>query len=157
MNSATDEVIGGVAPRDLPNVQADRQALGLVRPYLGRMAWPTVFLALIVIVAFGVVTAFGVMHIIPLWLGLMLNTVILYFDHMLLHEACHSNIAGKNSKIMWLNDAVGFFCGAILLHEYKAFRYMHLPTIGRPTTRISIQTIGWGLKVHSQSFGAVSP
>ena len=126
MSSAADDVIAVAAPRDLPNVQADRQALGLVRPYLGRVAWPTVFLALVIIAAFGVVTALAAMHIIPLWLGLVLNTVVLYFDQTPLHEACHGNIAGKNSKMLWLNDTVGFLCGAILLHEFKAFRFMHL-------------------------------
>ena len=40
------------APRDLPNVPADRQALGLVRPYLGMVAWPTVFVAIAIVAAF---------------------------------------------------------------------------------------------------------
>ncbi len=66
------------------------------------------------------------MRIIPLWLGLILNTLILYADQTPLHEACHGNIAGKDSKWLWLNHLVGYVCGAILLHEYKAFRYMHL-------------------------------
>ena len=33
------------SPRDLPNAPADRQALSLVKPYLGMVAWPTVFVA----------------------------------------------------------------------------------------------------------------
>jgi beta-carotene hydroxylase len=113
-------------PRDLPNVPADRQALGLVRPYLGKAAWPTVFVAIAIVAAFATVTTLGAMHVIPLWLGLILNTFILYLDQTPLHEACHGNIAGKDSKILWLNNTIGFVCGAILLHEYKAFRYMHL-------------------------------
>jgi beta-carotene hydroxylase len=83
------------APRDLPNVPADRQALGLVRPYLGMVAWPTVFVAIAIVAAFATVTTLGAMHIIPLWLGLILNTFILYLDQTPLHEACHGNIAGK--------------------------------------------------------------
>ena len=55
------------APRDLPNVPADRQALGLVRPYLGMVAWPTVFVAVAIVAAFATVTTLGAMHIIPLW------------------------------------------------------------------------------------------
>ena len=113
-------------PRDAPNVPADRQALGLVRPYQGMVAWPTVFLALGVVAAFALVCAVGAMHIIPLWLGLILNTLILYADQTPLHEACHGNIAGRDSNYLWLNHLVGYVCGAILLHEYKAFRYMHL-------------------------------
>src|SRR5262245_19669286 len=109
-------------PRDLPNVPADRQALGLVRPYLGMVAWPTVFVAIAIVAAFATMTTLGAMHIIPLWLGLILNTFILYLDQTPLHEACHGNIDGKDSKILWINHLVGYVCGAILLHEYKAFR-----------------------------------
>jgi hypothetical protein len=29
--------------RDVPNAPGDRQALGLVKPYQGIVAWPTVF------------------------------------------------------------------------------------------------------------------
>jgi beta-carotene hydroxylase len=113
-------------PRDAPNVPADRQALTLVKPYQGMVAWPTVLLAAGIVGAFALVCTLGAMRIIPLWLGLILNTLILYADQTPLHEACHGNIAGRDSKWLWLNHLVGYACGAILLHEYKAFRYMHL-------------------------------
>ena len=63
---------------DEPNVPADRQALGLVRPYQGMVAWPTVFLAAGIVAAFILVIALAVQGIIPLWLGLILNTFVLY-------------------------------------------------------------------------------
>src|SRR6476619_8051578 len=113
-------------PRDLPNAAADRQALGLVRPYLCTVSWPTVFVAIGIVSSFILVTTLATMRIIPLWLGLILNSFILYLDQTPLHEACHGNIAGKDSNFLWLNNLVGYVCGAILLHEYKAFRYMHL-------------------------------
>ena len=103
------------AQRDLPNVPADRQALGLVKPYLGMVAWPTVFFAIALVAAFTTVTTLGAMHIIPLWLCLILNTFILYFDQTPLHEACHGNIASKDSRWLWLNHLVGYVCGVILL------------------------------------------
>ncbi len=114
------------APRDEPNARADRQALQLVKPYQGMVAWNTVFVAIAIVAAFALVTALATMRVIPLWLGLILNSFILYLDQTPLHEACHGNIAGKDSKFLWLNHLVGFVCGALLLHEYKAFRYMHL-------------------------------
>ena len=43
-------------PRDAPNVPADRQALTLVKPYQGMVAWPTVLLALGIVAAFALVT-----------------------------------------------------------------------------------------------------
>ena len=113
-------------PRDAPNVPADRRALGLVKPYQGMVAWPTVLLALGIVAAFALVCTLGTMRIIPLWLGLILNTFILYASQTPLHEACHGNIPGKDSRYLWLNHLVGYACGSILLHEYKAFRYMHL-------------------------------
>jgi beta-carotene hydroxylase len=124
MNIAAGTV--AAAPRDEPNAQADRQALTLVKPYQGMVAWRTVFVAIAIVAAFATVTTLATMRIIPLWLGLILNSLILYADQTPLHEACHGNIAGKDSNFLWLNHLVGYVCGAILLHEYKAFRYMHL-------------------------------
>jgi len=112
--------------RDQPNAAADREALQKVKPYQGMVAWPTVFLAIGIVAAFALVTTLATMRIIPLWLGLILNTFILYASQTPLHEACHGNIAGRDSRWLWLNHLVGFVCGSILLHEYKAFRYMHL-------------------------------
>ena len=112
--------------RDQPNAAADRQALTMIKPYQGMVAWPTVFLALGIIGSFALVCTLGTLGIIPLWLGLILNTLILYADQTPLHEACHGNIAGRESKWLWLNHLIGYACGTILLHEYKAFRYMHL-------------------------------
>jgi beta-carotene hydroxylase len=124
MNIAAGAV--AAAPRDEPNAQADRQALTLVKPYQGMVAWRTVFVAIAIVAAFATVTTLATLRIIPLWLGLILNSLILYADQTPLHEACHGNIAGKDSNYLWVNHLVGYVCGAILLHEYKAFRYMHL-------------------------------
>jgi beta-carotene hydroxylase len=114
------------SPRDAPNVLADREALTLVKPYQGMVAWPTVFLAIGIVAAFALVTTLATLRIIPLWLGLIFNSLILYAVQTPLHEACHGNIAGKDSRWLWLNHLVGYVCGSLLLHEYKAFRYMHL-------------------------------
>jgi len=124
MSTAT--AVATAAPRDEPNAPADGQALKLVKPYQGMVAWGTVLVAAAIVGAFALVTTLATLRIIPLWLGLILNSFILYLDQTPLHEACHGNIAGRDSKFLWLNHLVGFVCGALLLHEYKAFRYMHL-------------------------------
>lgn len=126
MTTATTATATADTPRDQPNALADRQALGLIRPYQGMVAWHTVFVAIAIVGAFALVTTLATMRIIPLWLGLILNSWILYMDQTPLHEACHGNIAGRDSRYLWLNHLVGFVCGALLLHEYKAFRHMHL-------------------------------
>jgi hypothetical protein len=38
------------------------------------------------------------------------------------------------TRVTWLNHLVGYACGSILLHEYKAFRY---PGLSRPSTNFS--------------------
>jgi len=126
MTSITAEREIKETSRDQPNAPADRDALLKIRPYQGMVAWPTVILAAGIAASFALVCTLGTIGIIPLWLGLILNTLILYADQTPLHEACHGNIAGKDSKWLWLNHLVGYVCGTMLLHEYKAFRYMHL-------------------------------
>lgn len=90
------------------------------------VAWPSVALGFAIIAGFAIVCTLGSLRIIPLWAGLIINSLLLYAIQTPLHEACHGNIAGRDGRWMWLNHLVGILCGAILLHEYKAFRQMHL-------------------------------
>ena len=50
------------APRDQPNAPADRQALGLIKPYQGMVAWPTVFLAVGIVTSFSLVCTLATHH-----------------------------------------------------------------------------------------------
>ena len=52
--------------RDQPNAPPDRQALMMVKPYQGMVAWPTVILALGIAGSFAVVCTLGTLGIIPL-------------------------------------------------------------------------------------------
>jgi beta-carotene hydroxylase len=105
---------------------ADREAQKIIKSYQGMVAWPSVVLGFGIIASFALVCALGTMRIIPLWAGLIINSLLLYAIQTPLHEACHGNIAGRDGRWMWLNHLIGFLSGAILLHEYKAFRHMHL-------------------------------
>lgn len=113
------------APNAKP-VASERQAQKLVRPFQGMVAWPSVALGAAIVISFAGVCWLAVAGAIPLWLGLVLNTGILYASQTPLHEACHGNIAGRESRWMWLNHLIGYACGSILLHDYKAFRALHL-------------------------------
>ncbi|MHA1165833.1 MAG: fatty acid desaturase family protein, partial [Alphaproteobacteria bacterium] len=108
------------------NVSSERKAQKIIKPYQGMVAWPSVVLAFGIIGVFALVCTLGALRIIPLWAGLIINSLLLYTIQTPLHEACHGNIAGRDSSWMWLNHLIGMLCGAILLHEYKAFRHMHL-------------------------------
>lgn len=104
----------------------EREAVTKIAPYQGMVAWPTVWLALGIVVSFATVCTLCALGIWPLWVGLILNSFILYASQTPLHEACHGNIAGRDQRYMWLNHLIGYACGSILLHEYKAFRTLHL-------------------------------
>lgn len=104
----------------------EREAQALIRPYQGMVAWPSVALGAAIVAGFALVCWLAATRLIPLWAGLILNTALLYASQTPLHEACHGNIAGRDSRWTWLNHLVGYVCGAILLHDYKAFRALHL-------------------------------
>lgn len=106
--------------------QSDKEANILIRKHQGIVAWPTVIMGIAIVFSFLTVVTLATLQIIPLWLGLILNTLVLYASQTPLHEACHGNIAGRDSSKMWLNHLIGYLCGWVLLHEYKAFRHMHL-------------------------------
>lgn len=106
--------------------KADREANKLILPHQGQFAWPTVIMGALVVLSFLTVIMLASLKFMPLWLGLILNSLVLYAAQTPLHEACHGNIAGQNKSKMWLNHLIGYLCGWVLLHEYKAFRHLHL-------------------------------
>ena len=109
----------------MADIAFEKQAQKFVQPHLNDVAWPTVILGLLCVGSFLAVLYMGLAGIIPLWLGLILNSFILYADQTPLHEAVHGSIAGRHKKYMWLNHTIGFLCGIVLIHEYKMFRVMH--------------------------------
>ena len=65
------------APNAKP-IPSEREAQKLVRTYQGMVAWPSVALGFGIVVSFAAVCWLGALGVIPLWLGLILNTAILY-------------------------------------------------------------------------------
>ena len=54
----------------------------------------------------GVIFA-GVTDVMPLWLGLIINSIVASTFYMPMHEATHKNIWGKSSKGRWVEEAIG--------------------------------------------------
>ena len=54
----------------------------------------------------GVILA-GVTDTLPLWLGLIINSIVASTFYMPMHEATHKNIWGKSSKGRWVEEAIG--------------------------------------------------
>jgi beta-carotene hydroxylase len=105
--------------------ELDDEARPIVAKYTGEMAWPTVFLGIADIAAFVLVLYLAISGAIPLWLGMVLNSFVLYACQTPLHDAIHGAINGRDKRWTWLNNLIGGACGFILMHEFKMFRHLH--------------------------------
>jgi len=66
--------------------------------YWGGVQWRMVVTFLFFSVIWGGVVWLGIADAIPLWVGLIVNTVIASTFYMPMHEATHKNIWGKVTK-----------------------------------------------------------
>lgn len=89
-----------------------------------RMAWPTLIMWLVLTVAFVSTDIAGVRGIIPLWLGMLINTSVGYMAFSVGHDSIHRSIS-SNAR---LNDLIGQL-GLFLVLPYvnvKLFRWCHI-------------------------------
>lgn len=93
--------------------------------YTGHVAAPTIFLFIISFSAFIVFSLLGAFSIIPLWVTTVFNTVMAYLLFTPLHEAGHQNIKGKNRKLIWLENSIGWISGLVLMAPFPMFKYLH--------------------------------
>jgi beta-carotene hydroxylase len=76
-----------------------KTAKGLQSPLAG---W-TILYAVLVVAAYAAVSAAALSGILPLWLALIANMLLVYFAYTPLHEATHGNIARTDGPFGWLN------------------------------------------------------
>lgn len=90
------------------------------------VAWPTVrlFVSLWAGLISVIIIAFA--GLIPLWVGCLINTVILYALAHINHEAIHRNISAGNPKMRWLNEVIGHFGSFWFFLPFLAFKAVHL-------------------------------
>ena len=104
----------------------DQQALASAKHYMGAVAWPTVLFALVVFLAYAVTMALAFSGALSLWLAVPLVSVQTYLSYTVLHEAAHGSISGSQQSLRWLNDALGYVAGWILMIPLTAHRQEHL-------------------------------
>ncbi|MCO4744755.1 MAG: fatty acid desaturase [Proteobacteria bacterium] len=92
------------------------------KKHTGFVAVPTLLLAI----------AVGVGHVgiwlavaggLPLWVGLVVNTVLAYAAFTPIHEAVHGNVGGGRA---WLDRLVGWTLSPMLLGAFPTFKLIHL-------------------------------
>ena len=77
-------------------------------------------------VAWTAVVGLGVKGIVPLWLGLILNTILASMFYMPMHEATHGNIMGRRPGSRRGEDLIGMACSVPLGFSYLAHRISHM-------------------------------
>lgn len=90
------------------------------------VAWPTVALAVCAVAGHAGVCAAALAGLLPLWAGAIANTLLAYLAFTPMHEASHGNVNGREAGLAWLNEAVGWATGVLLLSPFSAFRALHL-------------------------------
>ncbi len=72
------------------------------------------------------VLVLGIVGTIPLWLGLIINTVVASTFYMPLHEATHGSIWGAEKRMHWGEDLIGMLSAIPVGFSYKAHRPSHM-------------------------------
>ena len=104
----------------------DQQANKRAQNYMGKLALPTVALALSVFTGYAVTLALTLAGLCPLIVAVPVIAVLTYLTYTVLHESAHGSISGSHKNLRWLNEALGYIAGWIIMIPLTAHRHEHL-------------------------------
>lgn len=103
----------------------NKKALGAAISYMGKVAWPTIALTLLVCSLFVLCIVLFANDVITVWLATPLVSVLTYMAYTPLHEAVHGNIHGSKSRMRWVNDVCGYLVAPIIGVPFASHRHEH--------------------------------
>ena len=103
----------------------DRKAAASARHYMGRVAWPTIILGLLLGVSYITTVVMALTGFLSLWLAVPLVAALTYFSYTVLHESVHGSITGNEQSLRWLNKALGYLAAWIVMIPLTAHRHEH--------------------------------
>ncbi|MDO9453312.1 MAG: fatty acid desaturase [Stagnimonas sp.] len=106
-------------------VSLNKQAIAISKEYTGKLAWPTLVLALGVIAAFIANLWLFAEGIMPLWGAILIYAVLTYMSYTPLHEAAHGNIHGGHDRLQWLNNLCGYLVAPLIMVPFSTHRVEH--------------------------------
>jgi beta-carotene hydroxylase len=63
---------------------------------------------------------------VPMWVGLIVNSIAAYAFYTVHHDATHKAISGRNSSWRWLDVVCGNIAGVALVLDFSAYGANHL-------------------------------
>ena len=104
----------------------DLQAIARAKEHMGKVAWPTVVLGLLLSVSYVATVAASLVGMLSLWLAVPLLAAITYLSYTVLHESVHGSIAVNDPTLRWLNRALGYMAAWVTMFPFTAHRYEHM-------------------------------
>lgn len=101
------------------------KAKRLMAPYVGGLAWPTVFMTGLLALAFAVVHASVALGQLGYFSAMLICSVLVYLMFTPLHEAAHGNVGGSRKRA-WIDIIVGRVAGICMYAPFSAFKTLHL-------------------------------
>ncbi len=98
----------------------------VVARFAGGFGWPTVLLAVALLVVEVGVVALWAAGVIPMVVGFLVNSWVAYAWYTVHHDATHKAISGRNPKLAWLELACGNVAGFALQLDFGGYSTTHL-------------------------------
>lgn len=92
--------------------------------YSKEIAYPTIILAIVCLTIYSLSMYFAIVDIIPIWLAMVINTIMAYLLFTPTHEAGHGNISGM-TKHKWVDEVVGWLSSQTLFAPYYIIKVIH--------------------------------
>ena len=104
-------------------VRAENQ---VAAQYWGEVQYRMIATFVVFAAAWVTVLVLGVSGAIPLWAGLLINSVVASTFYMPMHEATHKNILGKASRGRAVEEMIGYLCSIPTGMEFSSHRAGHM-------------------------------
>jgi len=104
----------------------DQTALACARPYMAKVAWPTVILGLVLWFSYVATIALAITGVLSLWLAFPIVVAITYASYTIAHDSVHGSISGNNRSLRWLNKALGYMAAWTMMIPLTAHRHEHM-------------------------------
>lgn len=107
-------------------VSTVRQEIEIGRRHTPDFGGRTLVLEMELFVLFAGFTWATVAGLIPMWLGMLGNTLVLYATYTVVHEAVHSNISSRHKGLRWLDTLAGIIACVPLWLHYHQHKRQHM-------------------------------